>query len=339
MRNIIPALMIPAVCFTLAADSTGRIAGKVTTKDGKPLPQAVITLSRTEITWTKEVKMDDKGTYMQVGLEPKDFKLTCTAPGYQTYKENIRIKLGDVLTVNIKMLTAQEAADEALKANLAALPAGEGKSMAASASFNAGVEFYNQQNFVEALPHVEKAVTGFKEALAEMKEGDTRKTVEGQIPTAERVYGITLYEVAKADPTQSANYAKAEPYLAAALQRNPKDQRVLVALVDVAKATNNEAALKTYQAALDTLMGPRPELAYNDGVAAFNAGKFKEAKAFVTKAIALDPKFADSYWLLGVVEFSLENIKGAKESFKKYMEIAPTGKKAGEVKEFLKELK
>lgn len=339
MRNLITAIMIPAVCLTLAADSTGRIGGKVINKEGKPVAGAVILLSRTDITWTKEIKTDAKGSYLQVGLEPKDFTFSITAEGYQPQKQSIKIKLGDIVNVNITLLTAKEAADEALKANLASMPAGEGKSMAASASFNAAVELYNAQKYAEAVPLVQSALADFKEALTTLKEGESRTTIEKNLPTVERVLGISLYEAGKADPAQQSQMLKAEPYLVDAYKRNPKDQRILMALLEIAKAKKDAEGTKTYQAALDAVTGPRPELAYNDGVAAFNAGKYKDAKTFVTKAITLDPKFPDSYWLLGVVEFSLENPKGAKEAFRKYMEIAPTGKKAGEVKEFLKELK
>lgn len=339
MRNLITAIMIPAVCLTLAADSTGRIGGKITNKEGKPVAGAIITLSRSDINWTKDLKADEKGGYLQVGLEPKDFTFSVSAPGYQTQKQAVKVKLGDITVVNIVLLTAQQASEEALKANLASLPPGEGKSMSASASFNAAVELYNAQKYAEAVPLVTSAYADFKEALATLKEGESRTGIEKNLPTVERVLGISLFEAGKADPAQKDQMLKAEPYLANAYKRSPKDQRVLMALLEIAKVKNDAEGIKTYQAALDAVVGPRPELAYNDGVAAFNAGKYKDAKAFVTKAISLDPKFADSYWLLGVVEFSLENTKGAKEAFKKYMEIAPTGKKAGEVKEFLKELK
>jgi len=342
MRNLITALMIPAVCMTLAADSTGRISGKVLGKDGKPVPGVVIIISRTDINWTKELKTSDKGTFMQVGLEPKDFKFTVSAPGYHPFKEELHIPLGDTLIKNITLLTEQEAGAEALKASggVAAVKAPvDDKTMTGTAAYNAGVEAYNQQKFADALPFLEKAVTDLKEALPAMKEGDARKAVETQVPVAERVYGICLFEVGKADEGRRDLIVKAGPYLAAAYEKNPKDQRLLVDLVEVAKVNHDDAAQQKYQAALDTLIGPRPELAYNNGVTAFNDGKYKEAKEYVNKAIAMDPKFADSYWLLGVVSFGLNDIKGAKEAFKKYMEIAPTGKKAGEVKEFLKELK
>lgn len=339
MRNLIPALLAPAICLSLAAQSTGRLAGKIVGKDGKPVANCTITMSRKDITWNKDIKVSDKGTFMQVGLESKDYRFTVAAQGFQTYNEEVHIPLGETLTKNITLLTTKEASEEAAKQGLANMSAADQKSMSGSLSFNAAVEFYNQQKYAEALPPIEKAVTDLKEALATQKEGDSKKTLEEQLPTAERVYGICLFEVGKADPEKKDLMLKAEPYLAGAYARNPKDQRLLVDLLEVSKAKGDAAATKKYQEALDALLGPRPELAYNDGVTAFNAGDFKAAKTAVDKAIGMDPKFADSYWLLGVVDFSLNDLKGAKEAFKKYLEIAPTGKKAGEVKDFLRDLK
>lgn len=339
MRILITAIMIPAVCLSLAAETTGRIGGKITNKEGKPVQGAVVVLSRTDINWTKEIKADDKGGYLQVGLDPKDYNLTVSAPGYQTQKFQIKIHIADLLSQNIVMLNAQEAADEALKTGLANLPPGEAKTMSGSANFNKAVELYNAQKYTDAVPLIRTAHADYKEALTTLKDGESRTAIQANMPTVERVLGLSLYEAAKGDDSKKADLLEAEPFLKEAYQRNPKDQRALIALLDIAKAKNDAEGVKTYQAAMDVLVGPRPELAYNQGVTAFNAGKYKEAKSFVTKAIATDPKFADSYWLLGVVEFGLENPRGAKEAFKKYMEIAPTGKKAGEVKEFLKELK
>ena len=190
-----------------------------------------------------------------------------------------------------------------------------------------------------ALPGIKKAAIAFKEALATAKEGEAKNTLTTQLPTVERVYGICLVEVGKADAESKALVLEAEPYLTAAFDRNPKDQTVIVALLEVAKAKKDPEATKKYQAAIDAIIGTRPEMAYNDAVGAFNAGNADDALKFVKKAIETDPKFADSYWLLGVLEVGQDHLKAAKAAFQKYMELAPTGKKAGEVKGFLKELK
>jgi tetratricopeptide (TPR) repeat protein len=323
--------------MTLAADTTGRIVGKVQAKDGKPIPTALVKLTRTDISWNKDLKVTDRGTFSQVGLEPKEYRLKVTAEGYAGFTEDVKIPLGDVINKTITLLTIKETAEEAQKNGTATMAPGDAKALSGSASFNSGIEFYNQQKFAEALPFLEKAVGDLREAAGTSKD-EAKTATEGQLATAERVYGISLFEVGKADAAKKDLLIKARPLIAAAYEKNPKDTRLVVALFEIAKATDDKEGIAKYQAAVDAAIGPRPELAYNDGVVAFNDGKYKEAKVLVTKAISVDPKFADSYWLLGVVEYGLNNVKAAKEAFHKYMELAPEGKKASEVKEYLKAL-
>lgn len=339
MRNLISGLMIPAICLSLAAESTGRLAGTVKTKSGVAIPNAVLLLERADIKWSKEVKVSDKGTFMQVGLEPREFNITVSAPGYAPMKIKRKVPLAETLTENIVLLTPDEARAENLKNPAEGVNVGEAKDSEGSANFNQGVGFYNEQKYAEALPFIEKAYKAIQEAVATIKDADAKAEAEAKLPTIERVYGILLVETAKGDATKKAQMLCAEPFLVRANAKAPTDQRVLLSLIEVAKAKADPVMQKQYQGALDTLLGPRPELAYNDAVTAFNGEKYKEAKVFLTKAIEADPKFADSYYLLGVVEFSLGNPKAAKEAFKQYQIIAPTGKKAGEVRDFLKELK
>ena len=346
MKNIAYALMIPAICLTLTAESTGRISAKLTTKGGKPIAGAKFLLERdrSEIQWAKEMTTDAEGHFMLVGLAPKEYTITITAEGYVPLKVLRRIPLGDSLTETFVLLTATEArATAPASADPSAAKAASG-----SEAFNSGISFYNEQKYAEALPFIATAYNNLSEALSTTTNTTTKTEMETRMPVLERVYGIVLAEVSRTDspsaetapdPAKLANATKAEPMLVHALERSPKDQRIVTCLLAVATTKQDAEAIKKYQDALDALIGPRPELIYNEAVVQFNAGNYKQAKTSVAKAILLDPKFADSYWLQGVVEFSLGSTKAAKESFKKYMEIAPTGKKASEVKEFLKELK
>ena len=340
MKNLISALMIPAFCLTLAAANTGQIALKITKKDGTPIAGATILLERTEITWSKTITTSPKGTVLQVGLEPKEFNITISAEGFVPLKARRKIPLADTLSETFILLNPEEARAAAkLAPGQVAADPGAVKEEAGSTAFNTGVEFYNAKNFAEALPFIEQAYQNMTEASAATKDATAKAELDAKLPTIERVYGITLVEVGKTDVAKNPLALKAEPYLTRAFDKNPKDQRVIMSLLELAQVKKDEAMTAKYQAVMDAIIGPRPELAYNEATAAFNAGKYKEAKVFVTKAIATDPKFSESYYLLGVIEYSLGSTKAAKEAFKKYMEIAPTGKKAGEVKEFLKELK
>lgn len=337
MKAIIPALLMPAICLSLAADTTGRIAGKVTNKAGQPIAGATVTLKRIDINWSKQLTTAANGTYIQAGLEPKDFDIIVEAAGYQSQTMRRKIDFKEVNKLDFVLFTEKEAQAEALKAAIADNP-GLALDAAGSDAFNQAVAFYNTQMYPEALPLVDKAHKNLSEAIEKAKDEESKAETRGKLVTVERVHGLVLYEVGKTNTDEAqkkAQWLQAEPMLAASLERAPKDQRLLTALHDVAKLKGDAAAAKQYQARIDEIVGPRPELAYNQGVEAFNASKYSDAKVFFEKAIQTDPKFADSYYMLGLVETNQNHLKAAKAAFDKYLEIAPSGKKAGEVKELL----
>lgn len=341
--RIIPALILAVVALPMTAETTGRLSGKVTTKDGKPVAGAKVVLKRVDVNWTKELKVGADGSFMQVGLEPKDFELNVTAEGFVPFTDRLKIPLGDVIKKAVTLLTPDEARKEGVgvSAGKAVVVDDPGVSLenAGADAFNQAVELVNEKKYNEALPLVELAVQTLKESAEKTKDEAAKAEVLSKLVKVERTYGITLFEVGIASESKAALLGQAKPILEKALAANGKDNRALDALLRIAKAQKDKEAEKKYQGMVDAILGPRPEIPYNEGVNAFNAGNLHEAKESVLKAIQIDPKFADSYWLLGVVEFSLNNINGAKANFHKYMEIAPTGKKAGEVKQMLKELR
>lgn len=336
MRAIVPAIIALSSALSLMADTTGRISGKITNKKGESLPQAVVTIKRLDITWVKEIKPNASGTYLQVGLEPKEFEMRVVCKGYADYVDQVKVPLGETLQKHVTMLTPEESQAVAATSGKAPIedPGLKAESEGAE-SFNQAVGLYNEKKYVEAQPLLEGAQVKFAEAIQKTKEEEPKVALRATLVKIDRVLGLVYSENLNANPASSDLANKALPLLEKAFERKADDGPVLQALVNVAKAKKDAELLKKYQPLFDKLLGPRPEAAYNDAVAAFNAGDMKVAKTNLQKAIATDPKFAESYYLLGMVEYGLTNLKGTKEAFLKYLEIAPNGKKADEVKEML----
>ena len=334
MRRLIPALLLPAVCLTLSAESTGRISGKVMTQDKKPISGAKIVLKRTDRNWSKELTSDKHGAFLQVGLDPVLYDITVSAEGYVTLVEQQqKIPLADVLVKEFTLLTPEQARTAAV-ANGTAQVAPEDPAAAADSAgrdaFNKIIPLYNEMKYSEALPGAEDSYKKLNDAQANLKDEAAKTEVVQLLPKVARVYGICL-------ALGSDRKAEAEPFLTKALTDNPKDERALAGMVEVAKAKGDKAAEQKYQGELDAIHGPNPDVIYNKAVEAFNAGKTKEAKAELQKVQQLDPKYPEAYYLLAMVEFGEMNLKGTKQNLEKYLELAPNGKNAATAREMLKD--
>ena len=327
LKIIIPVLVAGAPVL-LQAQSTGRFTARVVGKDGSAVAGAKVLLKRKDRNWVKEMTTDAKGTVQQAGLEPVNYELTVTAPGMSSpYVEEIKIPLGDTFNRLITLGGGETKPGQ----SVAAEDEGANLENAGLKLFNENLDLYNQNRFAEALGPFEEAYTSLKKSLEKTTDEKDRAALVPKVEMVERVLALTYFRVGKKD--------EAEPLLLKAFERKPDDQNTLVALVEIYKGKKDAANEKKFQAELDKLVGPRPEIAYNEGVNLFNAGKNKEAKAEVEKALSIDPKFADAYYLLGLVELGEGKMKEAKQAFQKYLELAPNGKKAGEVKGILKELR
>ena len=333
MRRLVFALMLPVACLSVQAESTGRISGQVLAKDGKPIPGVKINLKRTDRAWSKDLTADKNGKYLQVGLEPRDFELTISAEGYTDFKEFIKIPLADVLVKNVTLLTPAESRTRVLASGgtvVAVEDPGAALDAEGREAFNQAIPFYNEGKYEDALPLVEKAHKALSEAMTKLKSEESKAELAPEFLKIERVLGICL---AQAGAVKEAG----EPYLLKALERNPKDERVLTALISTSKAKQDKAAEQKYAAALETIQGPNPDVVYNKGVEAFNNGQTKEAKTFFLKALEISATYAEAHFLLAMVEFGDSNLRGTKQHLEKYIELAPTGKNAATAKEMLKD--
>jgi hypothetical protein len=64
----------------------------------------------------------------------------------------------------------------------------------------------------------------------------------------------------------------------------------------------------------------------------FDRGHSAQALVWGTKAIAVDPKLADAYVFIGGAEQDAGHTQAAKEAYKRYLDLAPAGRYAGDLR-------
>jgi hypothetical protein len=118
---------------------------------------------------------------------------------------------------------------------------------------------------------------------------------------------------------------------------------------DKSSTTLNEQGLqlmksKSYEAAAVKFteafrLNPSEALfANNAGFALYRAGKLQDAVLWFRQALALDPRRAVAYLNLGDALVKLNQTSGAREAYKKYLDLAPDSKPAPDVRKKLEAL-
>jgi tetratricopeptide (TPR) repeat protein len=204
----------------------------------------------------------------------------------------------------------------------------------------------------------------YDSAITAMKQATESKPDEGilwvTLGDAQLGSGETAAKAAKAAGTSATDpailqkytdaatsYKKAADLNAASKKPNPETSGVAYNQLGKAEADLGDA--KASSDAYDQAAKAQPEKAgmyfYNEAAVLYNAGKLTEAGAAADKAIAADPKKADAYYIKGqalipqaTVDPKTQKIvapPGCVEAYQEYLELAPDGAHAADVKGIL----
>jgi Flp pilus assembly protein TadD len=306
MRRIV-SLTILVLAFAADAFAIGqaRITGKITdavTK--KPIENAVVNVKAVEAkTFQEEYKAKKDGSYAIFLVDGTiKYEFTWSAPGYQPFKDVMKLKLGEPNVRDIVLTPAGMAT--------ATVPAGEIKVDPSIAAFNDGAQLANEGKDAEALAKFTEAVTAKPDLVAGWQ------------------------AIAR---VQHRNKKWAEAINAAtkASALDPEDTDMYVILFDAYTATGDKAKA----AEMKGKMPANASVLFNDAAKAINSGKDSEAESLLKQAVAADEKFAPAYYELGMVYVRMGKNADAKANLQKYLELEPSGKDAATAKEMLKYVK
>lgn len=279
-----------------AAQFTSRIYGQVLDRDGKPFPDVTVVIqSDTGQKW--ELKTDKNGKYSQAGLRGANTVYTTT------------FKVKDQVIWEDKRLLvsgAEEKVDLNIKEKIGAAAAEQQK------------KEEEQKNQFETLK------SHFDAGVADLTQAKQARTDMGRAPADQR---SALQEKIKEFSTAAVNEFQAAEQAAGPADTNR--HIVLAKLGEAYEAAGRyEEAVAAYQKAIE--LKPEEATYHNNmGNALAKLGKIQEAMAAYEKSAALDPTNAANAWRnAGIVLYNANRMKEAIEPLHKALGIDPKSAQA-----------
>jgi tetratricopeptide (TPR) repeat protein len=312
---LVACAVLVAVAMTTpaTAQSTGMVKGKVFDGKGQPIEGAKITIEfKDGISRSYTVKSNKKGEYTQIGLPPGNYKVTAEKEkvGMQSY--DCRVKLGDSAEVNFQLAPGTSGPTKEELAKVANIKKLFDEGVAASRSGDNDTALAKFTEAAGVMPTCYDCYYNIGYAHAQKKEYDKAE------------------EAFKKSIELKADYIEAYNGLATIYNAQKKFE-------DAQAASQKAASLAAAGGA--AAGGGGVDALYNQGVIAWNAGKAEDAKKAFEEALKADPKHANSHYQLAMCLINLGKLPEAVAEFEAYMQFAPDGQYAAQVKAMLSQLK
>ncbi len=301
----IPLLVIAALAVNAFALGEGRLTGKITDAVTKqPIPNVtILVVSTGGRNFKQEFKGDKDGTYRLLVIDATlQYKITYSAPGYQSFEMAMKLKLGEMTTNDVTLTPVSAAA--------AAPAAAEAKPDPAVAAYNAGAQLYNAGDFPGAVAKFQEAVTAKPDLTAGWQALGRAALVVKDYPKAIEAANKAL----AVDPDEADMYTIL--------------YQAYTATGDKEKAAEAKKKMPADAASL-----------FNDAAKLINASKDSAAEPLLKQALAANDKFAPAYYELGMLYVRMQKNADAKTNLQKYLDLEPNGKDAATAKEMLKYVK
>ena len=311
---ILSLAVLAAMLFGNAAlAQTGQVKGKVVDVKNQPIEGAQVVIEMTDgMTRKYTVKTNRRGEFIQIGLQPGQYKITASKDGMsQSFPQRIGLDMAEV-NFTLKPGSTAEVSEEDRKKV-------EARNAAIRAAFDAGVKLGSEGKYDEG-------VAKFNEVIA-------------ALPNCVECYANIGEFQARAQ-----KFEQAEAAYKKAIELDPK---FATAYAGLATLYNQQKRFKEAQemsalATKHTTAGggtASPETLYNQGAIAWNSNNFPEAQEKFEAAVKANPSYAEAHFMLGKVYINLGKLAEAVTEFETYLKLAPTGPNAKEAQTNFEALK
>jgi tetratricopeptide (TPR) repeat protein len=296
-----------AITLALAASSyaqdwkgMGRLEGKVLDEKGAPVAGATVKLARETYGDGTTLKTDKKGRWAIAGITSGTWNADIEAAGFTPKR----------ISVNLPSEASRLAPIEVKLERAAAGPPPEivAAIEKAEADFQAG-------RYAEAR-------AGFEKLLAVRP--DVATTIHQRI-------GFTYI--------QEKQYEKGLEHLQKVLDADPANSVIRGIMAQAALEGGMLDRGMELLKGIDESTIKSPDLFFNIGVNFVNANRPDEAIAYFTKAVTVDPAYADGYFRRGLAYLGAGKAAEAKADLAKFLELQPSGAQADLARKALEQIK
>jgi tetratricopeptide (TPR) repeat protein len=350
----------------LAQAAPASIHGHVTNAIGQPVTKGTVQLTTDRSAAAKDRKypftfpIDANGDYKGTGITPGNYVVIVFQDEKSLdFNESVVFAAGDDKLVNFDM-SRKEYIDKMTPDERKMLEEYKKKNADAVAN-NAKITNLNtllQQaradtkagNFDAAITAMQSATTTKPdEAILWIALGDAQLGSADAASKAAKTAGTSPTDPAVAQKFTDAatSYKKGVDLNAAS--KKPSPEIAATAYNQLGQAYAKQGNAKDSADAYDQAAKAQPAQAgmyyFNEAATLYNAGKLEEASAAADKAIAADPKKADAYYIKGqalipkaTVDPKTQKVvapPGCVEAYQEYLELAPEGPHAADVKGIL----
>jgi tetratricopeptide (TPR) repeat protein len=314
-RTLQTSLVAVAIVFGLASIAgaqSGQLRGKVIDPEGKPVQGAEILIEFADgVNRKYNVKTDRRGEFIQIGLQPGNYRVTATIEKLGTVTLPARVSLARPAEVEFDFAKAA--------AGGGGDPEAAAKAAALKKAFEEGVAATQAKNY-------DLAIQKFEEAAA-------------AAPNCFDCY----YNIGFAH-TQKKDEKAAEAAWLKAVELKPDYADALNALATLynnQKRFDEASAVSAKAAAAGGVIGGsgNADAIYNQGIILWNQGKIPEAKVKFEEAIKANASHPEAHFQLGMALLNEGDVPASITAFEKYLELAPEGQFATQAKGMLAQLK
>jgi tetratricopeptide (TPR) repeat protein len=297
----VSALAVLLAVSAAPAFAQSVVRGTVVDGSGKPVVDATILFEAEGANRKSQTKTDDKGEFLQVGLQSGAYKITASKDGVgsQTLPGQVRQGPNAPLKFTLSASSAAPTAESKEAAELQKM-AGEAITL-----MNSGQRDQAIAKFNEVIAKVPNCVDCYVNLGVIYKE--QQKPAEAE---------AAFKKVIELKPDHGGAYSEL-----ATLYNSQKR-------FDLAADASANAA--KYLGSSGGAAGA--EATYNQGVIMFNSGKFAEAREQFEAAVKTDPTMGMAHYQLGMTALNLGDIPAAVAALEGYLKVEPDGPKAAEVK-------